>query len=135
MRAIPCPTKEDAAAIELAVQRATGRAFPYTVPLRPEDRHGYDDGSTVTIERVTAPVELADGSLAYPLSTRTEAMLATVASAVDAKSSGLTVDVKARVDALAPTVRELRDDELRREIEVVDVKPIEIEPIDEKTRL
>ena len=56
MRVIKCRDIEEANEIEAAISKASGITFPYTTPINPEDRIGYDDGSVVSIERITAPI-------------------------------------------------------------------------------
>lgn len=110
---IVCDTVLEAARVALAIHRLSGilggRSFPYTTPLRPEDRVGPDDGSTVIVRRHVRPILLADGKIAVPVTPFVASLLG---SGRLAEVSELTAIQRTRIANLFSARRALLDAEI-----------------------
>lgn len=127
---IICDTPEQAARLLETVHRLSGldgRAYPYTTPISPADRVGYNDGSTVVVEAITRAVPLVGGKVAVPCVPRVAALLATL----PAKSAALGLATKdaAALVTLAAARRKLVAEESPKESEEL-VSPL---PVTERT--
>lgn len=88
-----------------------GRKLPYTTPLRPEDRVGYQDGSTVEVKRLTRPVRLADGTIAVGLGPVVRRLLEQ-AQTRTAAELGTNATRRTRLLALLAAKRDLAENEI-----------------------
>jgi len=102
---IVCDDVAEAEVVQRVIHKGSGMAgldVPYVTPLRPEDRHGPDDGSTVTVQRIALPHRLNDGTIAIPYTASSAPILVGAAAAPGqmAEAYGCTVAQFARLKVL-----------------------------------
>ena len=111
MRAIQCKDLEEIKQIELCLQKTTGRTYPYTTPINPEDRIGFDDGSTVIIEQITSPI-ITESNFLYPISQLTESIISSLTEKEKpaAISDNIIIDINEKdLDEPVEIVKELEE--------------------------
>jgi hypothetical protein len=116
-----CDTLLEAERSQIAIHRLNAliydRGFPYVTPLKPSDRVGPDDGSTVEVKRHVRPFRLADGKFVVPITPRVRELLT---SGRLAGVTDLTAAQRTRLLAIWAARRTVSDNELSEDQDGLD---------------